>query len=226
MSDPVDNSCPSVLIVEDHRLFAESIRAALERSGMEVIAIATDKAQALKELEKRHPDIILMDIGLGAVSGAEFGAELLERHPDLKIVAVSALSNAHVVRDVVRAGFHGYITKDTPLAQFVGSINAALKGQTVIPYKLAGRMAGNRSEEEKDVAVKVAQLTPREREILALLMEGANSSEMARRLSVSANTVRTHVQNVLTKLQVHSRLEAAAFAIRWSVFEDDSRRYA
>lgn len=100
------------------------------------------------------------------------------------------------------------------MAQFVDSIKAAMSGQLVVPHRLAARAAGARSSEERDASLLAEQLTKRERDVLRMLVEGARSEAIAKRMSISPNTVRTHVQNILTKLQVHSRLEAAAFAVR------------
>jgi two-component system, NarL family, nitrate/nitrite response regulator NarL len=184
---------------------------------MEVLELATSAHQALETARRERPSLVLMDLGLPDMSGIEAGRKILEDLPEAKIIAVTAMNDSRALRDAIRAGFQGYLTKDTPLVQFVGSIQTIIDGQVVMPRALAPGAAGAQSAEERAAALLVAQLTPREREVLALLAEGVNSKAICARLGVSSNTVRTHVQNILTKLQVHSRLEAATFGVRLGV---------
>jgi DNA-binding NarL/FixJ family response regulator len=184
---------------------------------MEVLELATSSHQAIETARRERPDVVLLDLGLPDVGGIETGRRILEELPDAKVIAVTAMNDSRVLRDAIRTGFQGYLTKDTPLAQFVGSIQTIVEGQVVMPSTLAPRVAGALTPEERAAALLVEQLTPREREVLALLAEGVNSKTICARLGVSSNTVRTHVQNILTKLQVHSRLEAATFGVRLGV---------
>jgi DNA-binding NarL/FixJ family response regulator len=151
------------------------------------------------------------------MSGIELGSRLLELLPDTKVLAVTAMNEPQALRAAIKAGFHGFLTKNIPLQQFVASIETALEGQMVIPHKLAAPAAGHMSPEERQAALLIKQLTQRELEVLTLLAGGAGGEEIAQKLNVSRNTVRSHVQNILTKLQVHSRLEAVAFAARHNI---------
>ena len=208
-----------ILIVDDHKLLGEAIRWALESHGMQIIGIAEDRDQALQIVSQEHPDLVLLDIGLPRESGLTVGNEILERFPETKVVVLTALVESRTVGEVMRAGFHGYITKDTAVPQLIDSVKAALNGQVVVPRRLAPAAAGAVRPEEREARLLADQLTPREKEVLALLVRGARSDEISQVLKISPNTVRTHVQNVLTKLQVRSRLEAAAFAVRTGVVE-------
>jgi DNA-binding NarL/FixJ family response regulator len=199
-----------VLIVDDHKLFAEAVEIALERHGMDVV-IATTAEDGLTAAARHEPDVVLLDIGLPDRSGLALGEEILHAHPDAKIVIVTSLEDQRALQDAVKLGFHGFLTKDTKLPQLVRAIRDVAEGQLVVPHRLATRRRNGDSEE---VALLSSQLTPREREVLGLLVAGSNSGEIARALTVSPNTVRTHVQSILAKLQVHSRLEAVAFARR------------
>jgi two-component system nitrate/nitrite response regulator NarL len=111
------------------------------------------------------------------------------------------------------------MTKDTPLPRFAEGIEAAMRGEIVVPTKVASPRVVRRTAEEESAALLAGQLTPREKEVLAQLVGGKDNAEIARNLEVSANTVRTHVQSILTKLGVRSRLQAAAFAVRHQVVE-------
>jgi two-component system nitrate/nitrite response regulator NarL len=179
---------------------------------MGVCASVTNGRDAIAFLETERADVVLMDIGLPDRSGLAVGREILERWPETKLLAVTALDDGRAVDDALEAGFRGYLTKDTPVSRFISSMEAVAEGQVVLPHRLIS--AGHRRGTSDGIALLVAQLTTREREVLSLLVEGADGGTIARRLGISRNTVRTHVQSILTKLQVHSRLEAATMAVR------------
>lgn len=215
-----------VLVVDDHMLFAEAIRLALETNGVEVVGIVGSGEEALRAVRRLSPDLVLIDIGLPDQSGLVVGRTLLHEHPNVKVLALSALDDPRAVREALRLGFHGYVVKDTPVARFIQAVDAVVGGQVVVPPLLAPRIAGARSAEEETVALLANQLTPREREVLELLVEGASGQIIAHSLGISPNTVRTHVQSVLTKLQVGSRLEAATFAVRHGIVAGPGQRRA
>lgn len=210
---------PRVLIVDDHKLFAEAIRVALTEAGINVVGSASTGREALRLAASTKPELVLMDLGLPDINGIRLGQDLMIRHPEMKILVVTALRDAKAVKKALRVGFYGYVTKDTPIAQFVDSVRSALSGNVVVPRSLAREAGGALSVEAQAAELLARQLTARELGVLALLAEGARSEDIAERLSISSNTVRTHVQNVLTKLQVRSRLEAVAFAVRHGIVE-------
>jgi two-component system nitrate/nitrite response regulator NarL len=198
-------------------LFAESVQAAIEGLGMSVTHIVTTGEGAITEVDRAVPDVIFMDIGLPDQSGLMAGRTILERHPEAKIIALTALSDRSAVEEALRIGFVGYLTKDTPVARFVNAIRSAVDGHLILPQRLSPTRRPTQAE--RDVALMASQLTPREREVLTLLVQGADGRRAAAALGISLNTVRTHVQSILTKLQVHSRLEAATFAVRHGIVD-------
>lgn len=200
-----------VLIVDDHKLFAEAIQMVLENGGMETVVAGTAE-EALAAARRESPDMVLLDIGLADQSGIAVGKELLERYPEMKVVIVTSLSDERVLQEAIRAGFHGFLTKDTKIPQLVRAIQSAFDGQLVVPQRLLGPKRNGGAYDA--AALLASQLTPREGEVIALLAQGASSGDIASALQISPNTVRTHVQSILAKLQVHSRLEAVAFAVR------------
>ncbi|HUF58986.1 MAG TPA: response regulator transcription factor [Actinomycetota bacterium] len=203
------------MIADDHMLFAEAVQAAIQGLGMSVTHIVTTGEGAITEVDRAVPDVIFMDIGLPDQSGLMAGRIILERHPEARIIALTALSDRSAVEEALRIGFVGYLTKDTPVARFVNAIRSAVDGHLVLPQRLSP--VRRQTQVEKDVALMASQLTPREREVLTLLVRGADGRRAAATLGISLNTVRTHVQSILTKLQVHSRLEAATFAVRHGI---------
>ena len=213
-----------VLIVDDHALFADSIRPAIEGLGATEILIAANAAEGLAFARLMQPDVILLDLGLPDRSGLSVGREMLDSVPGVKLVALTSLRDESVIREALRSGFSGYVTKDASIRRFLSSLGAVLDGKVVAPGPAPFRPAPRaRTEQERAATMLAEQLTPRELEVLCLLVEGRSGSEIARRLSISQYTARTHTQSILSKLQVHSRLEAAAFAVRNGLVEGRRR---
>jgi two-component system nitrate/nitrite response regulator NarL len=205
-------------------LFIDAIRPALESLGPSDIEIATTGDEALEAVRRSSPDLVLIDLGLPDRSGLSVGRDIIEFSPQTKVVALTAFDDTASVREALRLGFRAYITKETPVAQFLSSIRAVIDGQSVITPRLATAL-GVRRAPARATDLLIDQLTTREREVLALLVEGLSGPMIAHRLSISTHTVRTHIQSILTKLQVHSRLEAAAFAVRHGIVVPRARAY-
>jgi DNA-binding NarL/FixJ family response regulator len=201
-----------ILIVDDHKLFADAITPALQRQGIDVVGVATNGSDALESVRRDRPDAVLVDIGLPDQSGLSVGAQILRERTDAVVIVVTALDDPRLMKEAARAGFHGYLSKASNLSQFVSSVLAVLEGGMVFP-KPATRSNGSPSV-ARQASLLLDGLTAREREVLALLGRGATSQGIADELGIAPNTVRTHVQNILSKLQVHSRLEAVALASR------------
>jgi two-component system nitrate/nitrite response regulator NarL len=200
------------LIVDDHALFAQAIGSLLEREGFEVVGVVGTGREALESVRRARPDLVLLDLRLPDRSGLDVGMAILDESPSTKLVAVSALNDSASVGDAIRAGFRGYVTKEAGVSHLVRSLEAVVEGTTVLPREVGRRPAADPREQQ--ASALVGQLTPREREILQLLSDGATTKAIALRLHIAPNTVRSHVQGLFSKLQVHSRLEAVALAAR------------
>jgi DNA-binding NarL/FixJ family response regulator len=211
------------LIVVGQLLFAETVRQALEIRGVDVVGTTSSGKEAVRLARSADPDSALIDLGLRDIDGLTSGRRILAERPEIKLVALSSLSDAGLVRDAIRAGFQGYVMKENSLDELMSSLMAVARTQAVIPRQAAQALAGMRSEEQ-DAALLARALTGREREVLSLLVQGATSHDLARRLYLSPNTVRTHIQNICSKLLVHSRLEAVVFANRYQVVAESSAR--
>ncbi len=206
-----------VMIVDDHVLFAEAIQMAMADEDFELVGIVNDPAEVEDRLRdpERRPDVILMDVGLPGESGLQVGARVVKEYPEVRVLALTALNDPKILEEAMRVGFSGFLTKDTHISRLVAAIHLVAEGEVVIPKKLARGMGnGFGGTKDRNAALLASQLTDRELEVLELLVEGASSEIIANRINVSRNTVRTHVQSILGKLGVHSRLEAAAFAVR------------
>ena len=202
-----------VLLVDRQKLFAEVILSVLKELGAEVLHPVHEPDEALAAARRFHPHLMLVDLTINNGSGTDLCLDVRRECPDVKIVALSARN--HIAEsDSSPSAFHGCVSRDIPLQQFVIALRAALEGDAMPLHKRSPSGLGSRTPEQRQAEMLSDHLTPREREVLALLIEGVTSLEMARKLSASPNTVRTHIQSILSKLQVHSRLEAATFAVR------------
>ena len=203
-----------VVVVDDHVLFAQVLKSFLLREGAADVVLVTSGYAALDLIDVTPPDIVLVDLGLPDLDGITVGTAIRERHPDITIVAVTGVNDARIVRDAVRAGFNGYLTKQTPVQRFGEALAVILGGRSVFPDHLSAVEDGTERRPGRAAAMMASSLTNRERQVLGLLADGLNSAAIGRALEIEPNTVRTHVQQVLTKLQVNSRLEAVTYATR------------
>jgi DNA-binding NarL/FixJ family response regulator len=211
------------MIVEDHLLLAESIASVLRDRGVDVVAIARRGREAVALAKQQRPNVVLMDIGLPDMDGIDAGREIMEALPGTRLLAITSLESPDVAQDAMLSGFHGYVRKHEPPSELIRSILSVASGQAVMPLDAARRMARGTAQ-PRSASAAAARLTSRELDVLALLVEGADSERIAQRLFLSRNTVRSHVKNILTKLRVHSRLEAAAYAIRTGIVKPPNRR--
>lgn len=211
----------TVLIVDDHRLFADVVASALKQLGARVLGPVRTAAEAVDAAATRRPDVVLLDLALPDDHGVDAGRTILEVLPDAVLLALSASTDPHAATEAVKAGFSGFLPKDARLPTVVEAIRGALDGRTVTvrPTPAASESVGG----GVSPSLLASSLTVREREVLELLVAGLGSRAIADELLISMNTVRTHVKCILTKLQVHSRLEAAAFAVRHGLVEPGRR---
>jgi DNA-binding NarL/FixJ family response regulator len=214
----MDPSPPTrVLIVDDHALFAEALGARLSREpDLVILPVAHDVRRALALVATERPHVVVLDLMLGAESGLEVLDKVRERYPDIRVVVLTAISEVESIVQVIRRGAVGWLPK-TEGADLVARVirSAARKGGWIPPDVLGDvlrRLADG--DNPNGGSQLLAELTPREREVLQCMVDGLNRAEIAERLGLSANTVRTHTQNLLAKLDMHSALEAITLAMR------------
>jgi DNA-binding NarL/FixJ family response regulator len=213
-----------VLIVDDHTLFAEAIARTLEQQGMEILGTAATGSAALLAVDDSRPDVVLIDPALPDLPGRDVAERILERHPEIRVVVVASAINPELIQEAMDAGCSGCVSKNMPVDEFVASLRTVAESGSVDTPDVLIDLTDERSPDDVEAALLASQLTRREREVLALLVRGSENAHVAQELGMSTNTVRTHVENIRTKLQVHSRLEAAAFAVRHGLVAVPVRR--
>jgi DNA-binding NarL/FixJ family response regulator len=206
-----------LLVVADQPLFTEGIISALKKRGCNDIRRATGGSQAMEMVRAEPPDVVLLDTALSDEDAINVGRTIVEASPDTRVIAFVDSRDIDIQRTAVQAGFHGVLTKDFSGGRLVGSVLLIAAGHVVIPQET--RVVLNLPAREPDDPEAYARLTEREREILSMLASGMATEQIALALTVSPNTVRSHIQNIRTKLNVHSRLEAVLFAFRHGVVE-------
>ncbi len=217
-----------VLLVDDHQLLTGSLAQILDREpDIEVAGVAATVEDA-KELSRERMDVVLMDYRLPDGTGADATRAIKSRWPTARVVMLTALNDDETVLESIQAGADGYLTKDRVVEDVVSAVRSANAGETLLPRSvivgIAQRVAAARDRSAERQPIE--PLTPRELEVLKALTEGLSTPEICDRLFIAPNTLRTHVQNIMGKLRVHSKLEAVAFALRHRLVEppkpDDS----
>jgi DNA-binding NarL/FixJ family response regulator len=207
-----------VLLADDHRAFVDALTLCLrDQPGLEIVASAVSADEALVAASARRPDVVLVDIDLAGVDGVQVGATIKEDAPDVRLVALTGSDDVPTVARALRAGFAGWVAKDVSVSQLVEAIRAVCRGETWVPGSVLSSALTHIFHEERDhleTQAVLSVLTVRESDVLSRMTSGAGRKEIAAQLSISENTVRTHMQSILAKLGVHSSLAAVAIARR------------
>ena len=201
-----------VVICDDHQIVAEGLAALLAaQPGIEVVAVAGSVAGAVDATRRYGPDVVLMDYGLPDGDGAKATVAVKEVRPQAKVVMLTSFTDEETLIAAIEAGCSGFVTKHKPTSDLTVAVRLAADGEAVISPDMLALLLPRLSRTARGVG---SDLTPRELEVLQLLSEGASKDVIGSRLFVSPNTVRNHIQSILSKLGTHSRLEAVAVATR------------
>ena len=213
-----------VLVVDDHDLFRSGLRRLLdEHDEIDVVADARRGDEGVQRAGELRPDVVVMDINMPGMSGVEATRGVLEVSPETAVLMLTVTSDENAVLDAVLAGASGYLLKDATLAEIVRGIHAAVAGQSLIAPSVAGDLLARlRRYGSRDAPPPPAppELSPRELEVLRLVVAGRDNGEIAKRLYVSASTVKHHVSSALEKLGVDNRIQAAVMAVRLGLVDE------
>jgi DNA-binding NarL/FixJ family response regulator len=206
-----------VLLVDDHDLFRTGLRNLLEEQGVVVVAEAAAGAEALRGVREHAPDVVVMDLNMPGMSGVEATRHIVSIAPLTRVLVLTISDQDSDVMDAIMAGACGYLLKDASIAELMRGIEAAAVGESLISPHIAGkvlqhvRAATARPEIEKTIR---AELSEREIEVLKLIANGKDNAHIAAELHISPKTVKNHISNILMKLQIDNRIQAAVYAVR------------
>ena len=202
----------TVLLADDHEVVREGLRLALLRSShIRVVGEASDGETAVQLVERRRPDIIVMDLRMPQMDGIEATEEILKRVPNAKVLIFTAYSERALLQRGLESGAKGYVLKEAPHETLLRAIERVAGGDTYVDPSLIPSLATGRDGQEI--------LTAREREILQLLADGMSNADVATRLFISQETVKSHVRHILAKLEAETRTQAVAIALREAMID-------
>jgi len=196
-----------VFIVEDHLSVRKGLELLLRDEGIRVAGVAADVAEASELLTRRRFDVALLDLNLRGGTGLDLLREMLGRDPDAAVVLYTGATDANLLREASGAGARGFVLKSSPPQELVSALRAVAQGGTHIDPGLAPLVSGGSM-------ARLSSLTVREHEILELLAEGLTGEQVAERLFLSPETVRTHIRNATSKLGARTRVQAVALIVR------------
>lgn len=205
-----------VLLVDDHALFRSGVRSLLQRHAeFAVVGEAADGVEGIKRAQQLKPDVVLLDLNMPGMSGVETLQLMQQDCPDTAIIMLTVSEESQDLGAAMRAGARGYLIKNIETEDLLRAIRRAAAGHTVVAEALTGKLVAQLHEQAKPDAPlsALARLTAREKDILACLARGESNKRIARQLELAESTVKIHVQNVLRKLELTSRVQAAVFAV-------------
>ena len=208
-----------VLMIDDHALFRMGLSELLERRGIEVVAALGDCEEGIAWVEEKAPDVVLLDMRMPTMNGLQVLKELRRRQVTMPIVMLTTSREESDVVNALQNGARGYLLKDMEPEELIKALQHIVAGQTIFAQELTVVLAKAVSGEVQGPATHraLAELTPRELEILCHLAEGQSNKVIARNLGISDGTVKLHVKAILRKLDVHSRVEAAVIAVEENI---------
>jgi two-component system nitrate/nitrite response regulator NarL len=211
-----------VIICDDHRVFAHALAGVLESLGHEIVLIATRPDAAIATALREQVDLVVMDLGFPNGDGLNGTAKLtrLPSHPP--VFVLTARTDPEVVAAGIRAGAAGILTKQAELSQVIGALERVAAGETYFDAQLLRRALAPEPHQITEAHRIATYLTSREREVLERIVRGETTGRMAAAMDISVTTLRSHIHSVLSKLNVHSRLEAAAWAVSHGIVDPPS----
>jgi len=206
-----------VLLVDDHDLFRTGLRNLLEEQGVNVVGEAENGETAIRLASDLAPDVVIMDLNMPGAGGVETTRRLSSLAPLSRVVVLTISADDDDVMNAVMAGACGYLLKDSSIQELIAGIRAASEGESLISPQIAAKVLQRLRAQSKDVDAAEtirAELSDRELQVLKLIANGKDNAQIARELFISPKTVKNHISNILMKLQIENRIQAAVYAVR------------
>ncbi len=198
----------SLVLIEDHQALREGLELLLSREGLEVVGMAGTASEGRELIERLSPDVSLIDIRLGDDSGIELTRQLLDADPGRRVVLYTGSSDVENLLDGLDSGARGYALKEGTPSELTGALETVAEGGTYVDPRLRPSLLA------RGTTQRMPALSKREREIMDLLAQGLTGEQVAERLVLSSETVKTHIRNAMTKLEASTRVHAIAIALR------------
>jgi len=206
-----------VLIVDDHDLFRTGLRNLLEEQSVQVIGEAATGAEAVRIVREIAPDVVVMDLNMPGMGGVDATRHITSIAPLTRVVMLTISDEDSDVMDAILAGACGYLLKDSSIEELISGIEAAAKGESLISPTIAAKVLQRvrATSAQPEIANQIrAELSDREIEVLKLIANGKDNAVIAGELHISPKTVKNHISNILMKLQIDNRIQAAVYAVR------------
>jgi DNA-binding NarL/FixJ family response regulator len=206
-----------ILIVDDHDLFRTGLRNLLEEQGVQVVGEAASGAEAVRLVRELAPDVVVMDLNMPGMGGVEATRQIAGFAPLTRVVVLTISDQDADVMDAILAGACGYLLKDSSIQELLSGIRAASVGESLISPTIASKVLQRlrASSTQPEIAETIrAELSDREIEVLKLIANGKDNAMIAGELHISPKTVKNHISNILMKLQIDNRIQAAVYAVR------------
>jgi DNA-binding NarL/FixJ family response regulator len=206
-----------VLIVDDHDLFRTGLRNLLEEEGVVIVGEAGTGAEAVRIVRELAPDVVVMDLNMPGMGGVEATRHITEAAPLTRVVMLTISDEDSDVMDAILAGACGYLLKDASIQDLVTGIRSAARGESLISPHIAAKVLQRvraTSAQPEIAEIIQAELSDREIEVLKLIANGKDNALIAAELHISPKTVKNHISNILMKLQIDNRIQAAVYAVR------------
>jgi DNA-binding NarL/FixJ family response regulator len=206
-----------VLLVDDHDLFRTGLRTLLEEQRVQVVGEASAGAEAVRLVRELAPDVVVMDLNMPGMTGVEATRQITSIAPLTRVLVLTISDQDADVMDAILAGACGYLLKDSSIQELMRGIESAGAGESIVSPAIASkvlqRIRASSSQPEIEKAIR-AELSEREIEVLKLIANGKDNAQIAAELHISPKTVKNHISNILMKLQIDNRIQAAVYAVR------------
>lgn len=212
----------SVLLVDDHEMVRIGLAAVLDtEDGIEVVGEASNGHDGVRFATNYKPDVVLMDLVMEPIDGVETTRQILEVHPECKVIVLTSFIDDSKLYPVIEAGAFSYLLKTSRATEIAGAIRAAVRGQSVIEAQVAAKMMNRLRQPKTEPASQLhEQLTDREMDVLKRVAKGMSNQEIADELFIGIKTVKFHITNIFNKLDVEDRTQAAIYAHKHGLAEE------
>ena len=206
-----------VLLVDDHDLFRTGLKNLLAEQGLHVVGEAANGSRALQLVNELAPDVVVMDLNMPGITGVEATRQMTTASPLTRVLVLTISVDDADVTSAIMAGACGYLLKDSSIQQLIAGIRAAAAGEALISPQIAAKVLQHLRAQSKDTDAAEwirTELSDREIEVLKLIANGKDNADIAKELFISPKTVKNHISNILMKLQIENRIQAAVYAVR------------